>query len=147
MAAKLTRLTHKIVVQLYLLAESCIICSSSSRRPVRKLLDTPSDVSVFLLYNPVAIRHGPITRPSKWLRGKFHCLAPFRDCEASSSPYIILIVLWGRAKGMITHFSAFIARNLEWWSIFYVGCCSKIQDSKNGKVYSLEYTFSTRVYP
>jgi hypothetical protein len=42
MAAKLTRLTHKIAIQLHLVAESCTICSSSSRRPVRKLLDTPS---------------------------------------------------------------------------------------------------------
>jgi len=28
MAAKLTRLTHKIAMQLHLLAESCTICSS-----------------------------------------------------------------------------------------------------------------------
>jgi len=42
MAAKLTRLTHKIAVELYLVADSCTICSSRSRRPVRKLLDTPS---------------------------------------------------------------------------------------------------------
>jgi hypothetical protein len=41
-AAKLTRLTHKIAIQLYLVAKSCIICSSRCRRPVRKLLDTPS---------------------------------------------------------------------------------------------------------
>jgi len=41
MAAKLTRLTHVIVIQLLLVAESCTICSSRSRRPVRKLLDTP----------------------------------------------------------------------------------------------------------
>jgi hypothetical protein len=40
-AAKLTILTHKIAIQLHLLAESCTICSSRSRRPVRKLLDTP----------------------------------------------------------------------------------------------------------
>jgi len=39
MAAKLTSLTHKIVIG----AESCTICSSCSRRPVRKLLDTPSN--------------------------------------------------------------------------------------------------------
>jgi hypothetical protein len=38
MAAKLTRLTHKIAIKLHLVAES----SSRSRRPVRKLLDTPS---------------------------------------------------------------------------------------------------------
>jgi hypothetical protein len=42
MAAKLTRMTHKIAIQLHLVAESCTICSSRSRRPVRKLLDTPS---------------------------------------------------------------------------------------------------------
>jgi hypothetical protein len=42
MTAKLTRLTHKIAIQLRLVAESCTVCSSRSRRPVRKLLDTPS---------------------------------------------------------------------------------------------------------
>jgi len=42
MAAKLNRLTHKTAVQLHLVAESCTIFSSCSRRPVRKLLDTPS---------------------------------------------------------------------------------------------------------
>jgi hypothetical protein len=41
MAAKLTRPTHKIAIQLHLVAKSCTICSSRSRRPVRKLLDTP----------------------------------------------------------------------------------------------------------
>jgi hypothetical protein len=42
MAAKLTRLTHKIATQPHLVAESCTICSSRSRRSVRKLLDTPA---------------------------------------------------------------------------------------------------------
>jgi hypothetical protein len=42
MATKLTRLTHKISIQMHLVTESCTICSSRSRRPVRKLLDTPS---------------------------------------------------------------------------------------------------------
>jgi hypothetical protein len=42
MAAKLTTLTHKIAIQLQLLADSCTICISRSRRPVRKFLDTPS---------------------------------------------------------------------------------------------------------
>jgi len=42
MAAKQTRLTHKISIHLHLMAESCTICSSRSRRPVRKLLDTVS---------------------------------------------------------------------------------------------------------
>jgi hypothetical protein len=42
MTAKLTRLTHKVALQLHLVAKSCTICSSRSRQPVRKLLDTPS---------------------------------------------------------------------------------------------------------
>jgi len=42
MMVKLTRLTHKIAIQLHLMAVSCTICSSRSRRPVRKLLDTHS---------------------------------------------------------------------------------------------------------
>jgi hypothetical protein len=42
MATKLTSLTHKIAIQLHLVAESFTICISRSRRPVRKLLDTPS---------------------------------------------------------------------------------------------------------
>jgi hypothetical protein len=42
MAAKLTKLTHKIALQLYLVAENCINGSSRSMQPVRKLLDIPS---------------------------------------------------------------------------------------------------------
>jgi hypothetical protein len=42
MAAKLTRLTQKIAIKLHLVAESWTICSSCSRWPVQKLLDTPS---------------------------------------------------------------------------------------------------------
>jgi hypothetical protein len=44
MAAKLTRLTHKIAIQLHLMVENFAICSSRSRLPVRKLLDKPSYV-------------------------------------------------------------------------------------------------------
>jgi hypothetical protein len=40
MAAKLTRLPHKIEIQLHLVAESCTICSSRSGRPVRTLVHT-----------------------------------------------------------------------------------------------------------
>jgi len=42
MAVKLTRLTHKIAIKLHLVAQSCTTCSSHSRQPVRKLLDTPA---------------------------------------------------------------------------------------------------------
>jgi hypothetical protein len=51
MAIKLTRLTHKIAIQLHSVAESCTICSSRSRWPVRKLLDTPSYLYLFILEN------------------------------------------------------------------------------------------------
>jgi hypothetical protein len=47
---KLTRLTHKIVIQLHLVAESSTICSSRSRRPVRKLLDTASYIFLNAFY-------------------------------------------------------------------------------------------------
>jgi hypothetical protein len=43
MTANHARLTHKITIQLHLVVESCTICCSRSWRPVRKLLDTPSD--------------------------------------------------------------------------------------------------------
>jgi hypothetical protein len=55
MAAKLTRLTHKIAIQLHLVAESCITCSSHSRRPVRKLLDTLVPHSVLTLHAKLSI--------------------------------------------------------------------------------------------
>jgi hypothetical protein len=42
MVAKLTRLTQKIAIQLHPMAESCTICSSRSKQPVRKLWNTPS---------------------------------------------------------------------------------------------------------
>jgi len=42
MAVKLTKLTHKIAIQLHVVAESYNIYSSPSRPPARKLLDTPS---------------------------------------------------------------------------------------------------------
>jgi len=42
MEEKLTKLTYKIAIQLHLVAECCTTCSSRSRRPVRKLSDTPS---------------------------------------------------------------------------------------------------------
>jgi len=42
MAVNLSRVTHKVAIQLHLVAESCTICSSHTRWPVRKLLDTPS---------------------------------------------------------------------------------------------------------
>jgi hypothetical protein len=48
MAAKLTRLIHKIAIQLHLVAESCTICNSRSRQPVQKLLDRPLYILIFV---------------------------------------------------------------------------------------------------
>jgi hypothetical protein len=50
MATKLTTLTYKIAIQLRLVAESYTICSSGSRRPVRKLLDTLSYTVHIMVY-------------------------------------------------------------------------------------------------
>jgi len=44
MASKLTRLTHKMAIQLLLVADSSTFRSSRSRRPVRKLLNTSSHI-------------------------------------------------------------------------------------------------------
>jgi len=41
MVVKLTRLTHKILIQLHLVAESCTICSSCSSWAVQKLYVHP----------------------------------------------------------------------------------------------------------
>jgi hypothetical protein len=50
MAAKLTILTHKIVIQLHLVAESCTIYTYRSRRLARKLLDTLSYMHLVIWY-------------------------------------------------------------------------------------------------
>jgi hypothetical protein len=65
MVAKLTRLTHKIVIQLHLVAESCTICISHSMWPVQKALDTPSyeaehcqnHIEEFPSHNPLDLQH------------------------------------------------------------------------------------------
>jgi hypothetical protein len=49
--AKLTRLAHKIAIQLHLVAESCTICSSCSRQSVWKLRYTPLHLSHHILCN------------------------------------------------------------------------------------------------
>jgi hypothetical protein len=56
MVAKLTRLTHKIAILLHLMAESCTICSSRSRRPVRKLLDSSSYMNMYIVFSALTTR-------------------------------------------------------------------------------------------
>jgi hypothetical protein len=48
MASEVTRLIHKMAIQPHLVAESCTICNSRCRWPVRKLLNTPSYTLLFL---------------------------------------------------------------------------------------------------
>jgi hypothetical protein len=70
MAPKFTILTHKIAIQLRLVAEGFTICISRSRQPVRKLLDTPSyfrsgqnstrgRINPFYEYMRLLLRGGP----------------------------------------------------------------------------------------
>jgi len=62
MAAKLTRLTHRVAIQLHLVAESCTICSSRSRRLVRKFLNTPSWMAlkeIIMSYLKVPFKYFP----------------------------------------------------------------------------------------
>jgi len=50
MGAILARLTHKIVMQLHLVADICTICSSHSGWQVQKVLDTSSYMDSELHY-------------------------------------------------------------------------------------------------
>jgi hypothetical protein len=50
MATQLTKRTHQIAIQLHLVADGCTICRSHSRRPVRKLLVTPSCIASYFIY-------------------------------------------------------------------------------------------------
>jgi len=69
MAVKLTRLTHKIAIRLYLMAESCTICSSPSRPPGRKLLDIPSyfAASIFKGYRTISVSGVRVQKTTTWL--------------------------------------------------------------------------------
>jgi len=55
MATKLTRLTHKIATQLQVMAESCTVCGSRTRRLVRELLDTLSYVPCYYLRSYMSV--------------------------------------------------------------------------------------------
>jgi hypothetical protein len=67
MLAKLTRLSHKIAIQLHLVAESCTICSSHSRWPVWKLLDPPSYALLPLSYISLKYAIRKAQEDQEWL--------------------------------------------------------------------------------
>jgi hypothetical protein len=85
MAAKITRLTHKIVIQLHLVPEICTIFTSRSRRPVRKLLDT-------LLHVPETKGNCSPYLHLEGKRSKLHC----RTFPSGSSVSIVTRLRDGR---------------------------------------------------
>jgi hypothetical protein len=88
-AAKLTRLSHKIVVKLHLVAERCTICSSRSRRPVRKFWLYPRIHSDHLQVNilkPSDARFEVFTAVKVKFRGLLRCVVWWLDTSADLSP-------------------------------------------------------------
>jgi hypothetical protein len=89
MAAELTRVTHKIAIQLHLVAESCTICSSRSRRPVRKLLDTSymcrQGLGIFSSPSPDQLWDPP-KPPIQFVPGALSLEVKWPGCEADHSP-------------------------------------------------------------
>jgi hypothetical protein len=105
MAAKLTRLIHKIAVQLHLVAESCTIFRSRSKWPVRKLLDTPSyiffasvrwtigvlgfdsrrELGIFL-FAASRMALGPTQPPTQWVPGYLSLGVKRQGREVDHSP-------------------------------------------------------------
>jgi hypothetical protein len=81
MMAKLTRLTHKIAIQLHLVAESYTICSSRSRLPVRNLLEAPSYTSVKFLLRKWQLG----THPASYLMGALGSFPGSKAAEAWNS--------------------------------------------------------------
>jgi hypothetical protein len=86
MAAKLTRLTHKIALQLHLVEESCNICSSRSRRPVRKLLGTPSYIVIHSALLRWAIFDTPDLNSGLYLTDMNRNEIPARNCSLDPPP-------------------------------------------------------------
>jgi hypothetical protein len=82
MVTKLTRLAHKIAIQLHVVVESCTICSSHSRWPVWKLMVTPlymllkhslcnfayfSGLNIHLLQKQIAVKVNTLCRVGSYL--------------------------------------------------------------------------------
>jgi len=144
MAVKLTRLTHKIVIQLNLVADSSTTFSSSSGRPVRKLFDTlsyslPNIIKVypvhFLNWTP---RHGSLLRrggiaPCIFFTSELDWAVSFtfrpqswcgRSDEQKNSEWVIKSREWdgvwsthGRDEESIQHFGRKTRRKETTWKI------------------------------
>jgi hypothetical protein len=91
MTVKLTRLTHKIAIQLHLVAESCTIFSSRSSRPVRKIwvhprLLNPKVTYAFKMGYNVAVKNQTHSRTATL---KTDDTKP--DSEPVHPPHILII--------------------------------------------------------
>jgi hypothetical protein len=123
MAANLTIFTHKIAIQLHLLAEICTICCSSSKRPVRKPLDTHSYTIHFWLAALTTFGRY-VNRMSDELlailtqifRGLFHSLQPnnHKHITNSSIQFIICLRLMMTFLHYLTPFITFCPHYLRY---------------------------------
>jgi hypothetical protein len=68
MAAKLTRLTHKMAIQLHVVVENCTICSSRSMWPVRGSFR-------YTLVSNILNCYSSWTRYTRILKGQLHSSA------------------------------------------------------------------------
>jgi hypothetical protein len=75
MAAELTTLTHKMAIQLHLVAESYTISSSRCRRPVWKLLDTHSSILILSSHLRLGLKCG--LPPSRFPTEVFYAFVIF----------------------------------------------------------------------
>jgi hypothetical protein len=98
MAPKLNnRLTHKIAIQLHLVAESCIICDPRSRRPVRKHLDISSNTlltfprSCMNVLTCLSFYLRMCLKESKTAHGLCQCYLNGMYIDAAVSKYMLLI--------------------------------------------------------
>jgi len=135
MVAKLIILTHKISIQVQLFAESSTIGSFRSRRPVRKLLDTPSYVDKY--YAVILIPLVNELQYWSWSSVPSHCFKPVYSnsydtlnlckshCRVTNDIYdvntIVVILTWSfREKYSVSFYRCSNYRNTEW----IAGWCS-----------------------
>jgi hypothetical protein len=114
MAEKLTRLTHKIAIQLHLVAENRTTCSSRSRRLVRKLLDTP-------LYTPIKMLSW-LTTLNFWKRNGFlFVLCPLISLFTDFWTGDALVTSWESLRNQNRLHGARQTLHLSWKSKLHYG--------------------------
>jgi hypothetical protein len=92
MAAKLTILTHKIAIQLHLVAENCTTCSSGARRPIRKLLVTPSYIKSCRIVAVRCHRSKFCCHMTNTCKKKKNSLILFESMELQCNGFVVIYV-------------------------------------------------------